>query len=264
MTDGVPRVLIYIMNLDAYQLLKRKALQLAASLGTPAFYRVFEDDLRLSGLLLQENEMLKMCRRYIDPVQEGMGHGFEHSKAVAVDAGAIVLIEGKRMALPEGVLKELIASAHVSGLLHDIKRGVEDHAVAGSRETERILDRCGIVGRCKRYIALAIRNHEAFKEEVDAEDEYGRLVSDALYDADKFRWGPENFTTTIWRMLEFGKVSPLGFLENYKRGISYIERIKGTFRTETGRLYGPEIIDMGLEIGMGIYPELKRIAGVRN
>ncbi len=188
-----------------------------------------------------------------------MGHGYEHSKAVAVDAGALVMIEGKRMAISGDIIEKLIISAHISGLLHDIKRGNENHAIAGSEEARRILVCSGIDSRFKRYIAMAIRNHEAFTTVVAPEDEYGRLVSNALYDADKFRWGQENFTKTVWDMLEFGNIAPEVFLENYKKGIEYIERIKETFRTETGKRYGPEIIDMGLEIGKVIYSELKEI-----
>jgi hypothetical protein len=48
--------------------------------------------------------------------------------------------------------------------------------------------------RCKRYIVAAIRNHEAFRKILESEDKSARLVSDSLYDADKFRWGPDNFT----------------------------------------------------------------------
>jgi len=40
-----------------------------------------------------------------------------------------------------------------------------------------------------------------------------------------------------------------------------IRKIKNTFRTGTGRRYGPEFIDFGLEIGNGIYRELKCIIG---
>jgi len=60
----------------------------------------------------------------------------------------------------------------------------------------------------RKYIADAIRNHEAFKETLEAADKEGRLVSDALYDADKFRWGPENFTTTLWTIVTANDTPP--------------------------------------------------------
>jgi len=249
------------MTGDVYTPLKAKASEIAASQGTPSFYRVFEREIKESRQRLQENVLLRQCIRHIDVVQEGMGHGYEHSKAVAVDAGALVRIEAGRMVIPEEITEKLIITAHISGLLHDIKRGKKNHAVAGSEEAKKILVCSGIDSRFKRYIAVAIRNHEAFKTVIPPEDEYGRLVSNALYDADKFRWGQENFTKTVWDMLEFGKIPPEDFLENYNKGIDYIKRIKKTFRTATGRKYGPEIIDMGLQIGKVIYSELKESLG---
>jgi hypothetical protein len=36
-----------------------------------------------------------------------------------------------------------------------------------------------------------------------------------------------------------------------------IAEIKDTFRSETGRVYGPEFIDLGLKIGEKIYQFLK-------
>jgi hypothetical protein len=244
-----------------YTPLRTRASEIAASQGTPSFYRVFKRELQESLRRLQESVILKQCISHIDIVREGMGHGYKHSKAVAVDAGALVMIEGRRMVISEAIIEKLIISAHISGLLHDIKRGNENHAVAGSKEAKRILVCSGIDNRCKRYIAVAIRNHEAFKTVVPPEDEYGRLISNVLYDADKFRWGQENFTKTVWDMLEFGNIAPEVFLENYRKGIDYIEHIKETFRTETGKRYGPGIIDLGLEIGKVIYSELKEILG---
>jgi len=35
-----------------------------------------------------------------------------------------------------------------------------------------------------------------------------------------------------------------------------IEKIKGTFRTGTGKEYGPEFIDQGITIGNAIYEEM--------
>jgi len=32
-----------------------------------------------------------------------------------------------------------------------------------------------------------------------------------------------------------------------------IERVRETFRTRTGRIYGPDFIDRGIEIGMKFY-----------
>jgi hypothetical protein len=82
------------------------------------------------------------------------------------------------------------------------------------------------------------------------------MVSDALYDADKFRWGPENFSTTLWIMVTAHN-TPLDALHRtFREKMKGIEKIKETFRTGTGKRYGPEFIDQGLVIGNAIYAEL--------
>ncbi len=243
---------------ELYLRLKNKAKELSKDIETPAFYRKFQKELSLSKESLQRNNLLRQCINHYCLEQEGLGHGYQHCLSVAIDAGALVLIEGKRAPEIYGNLEELMTAVHIAGLLHDIKRDEEDHAIAGAREAEKVLDCFGLDDRFKDYIVTAIRNHEAFKKSINARDEKGALISDALYDADKFRWGIDNFTTTVWEMLDYSNISPREFFENYKKGIDYIERIKDTFRTETGRKYGPEIIDAGLTIGKMIYQELKR------
>jgi hypothetical protein len=246
---------------DLYRALQKKAIQIESSQDPPVFYKKHKKEILESLQQLQDNIIHRECIKLINIEQDSMGHGYEHSKAVAVDAGAIVKIESRVMDITDELIPYLVTSAHISGLLHDIKRGRDNHAIIGSIEAGKFLDCFRIEERFKRYIITAIRNHEAFKDTVPAEDEFGELISNALYDADKFRWGPENFTRTIWSMLEYGKVSPRSFLENFKKGMDYIERIKDTFRTETGKRYGPEIIDRGLEIGETIYRELSESFG---
>jgi hypothetical protein len=143
--------------------------------------------------------------------------------------------------------------------LHDIKRREEDHAVRGSIEADRILTGLGVDDRRRSYIAYAIRNHEAFKAVCDLGDEAGCLVSDALYDADKFRWGPENFTATVWAMVQDRGTPPERLYAVFPEKMKGIESIKETFRTVTGKRYGPEIIDQGLAIGTAVYKEMSVI-----
>jgi hypothetical protein len=78
-------------------------------------------------------------------------------------------------------------------------------------------------------------------------------LSDCLYDADKFRMGPENFTHTVWEMLSFADVPLSVFMAEYPRGMEFLDRIRHTFRSPTGRVYGPKFIDLGLAIGRELY-----------
>ena len=41
-------------------------------------------------------------------------------------------------------------------------------------------------------------------------------------------------------------------------GVSGIQRVKDTFRTTVGRQYGPEFIDLGVQIGKEIFQYLQR------
>jgi hypothetical protein len=83
------------------------------------------------------------------------------------------------------------------------------------------------------------------------------VISDALYDADKFRWGPDNFTITLWQMLRFSQASIVRLIRRFPKGMRGISDIKDTFRTDPGRTYGPEFIDLGLRIGEKIYEFLQ-------
>jgi hypothetical protein len=102
-------------------------------------------------------------------------------------------------------------------------------------------------------IVRAIANHEAFVEPEKIDSPVGQMISDALYDADKFRWGPDNFTQTLWQMLRSSgaRIAPL--IRRFPKGMEGISAIKETFRTETGKIYGPEFIELGLKIGAKVH-----------
>ena len=112
-------------------------------------------------------------------------------------------------------------------------------------------------------IVKAIANHEAFQSNEPLESPNGQLLSDALYDADKFQWGPENFTETLWAMLALRKTENVPLLfQRFPQSMEGIERIRSTFRTPTGKTFGPDFIDRGLEIGrrlLALYKENKKI-----
>lgn len=147
----------------------------------------------------------------------------------------------------------------MAGVLHDISRSQPDHARLGSIEAGRILEErseaFSIEQDEREMIVQAISNHEAFQPAQKLERPDAQLLSDALYDADKFRWGPENFTRTLWDILESrgGPVNIPALFKRLPRGLEGIERIRGSFRTGTGKAYGPDFIDRGLEIGRRLY-----------
>ncbi len=246
----------YYEDMSVYRKLQENAAILAQKLPSPSFYVHHAPLLRRSADALTNHGMIRKCRAYLNESQLECAHGLCHCEAVARDAGAIVLAEADLVRLPDSDREQLFVTAIIAGLLHDIKRKEQDHAVRGSIESEKILTAIGVELRERQYIADAIRNHEAFQETFDRDDIAGRLVSDALYDADKFRWGPENFSVTLWLMVT-ARNTPLESLHrNFKEKMKGIERIKETFRTATGKRYGPEFIDQGITIGNAIYDQM--------
>jgi hypothetical protein len=149
----------------------------------------------------------------------------------------------------------------LAGLLHDIRRNEENHAAAGAEEAERVLRDYPLSRDEIRCICLAIRNHEAFTPTVTSQHPGVQLISDCLYDADKFRWGPDTFTHTLWRIAAHQSLTPQELIERFPWGLRGLFRIQETFRTFTGRAFGPQIIDTGLDIGKEIYRYLLRHFG---
>lgn len=234
------------------------AREVASRYTEPTFKRDHEDRLRLSWEILESERLVRQFREHLIEIGNEMGHGLVHSELVAIDAGAIVAIEWQG---ETDAVRRLMVLAQIAGLLHDIRRKEKDHAQRGAEAANDLLRGTSLNERERLYITTAIRNHEAFKEQVDTFDDSGRLLSDALYDADKFRWGPDNFTTTLWDMLEYMGVDLAPIFTGYHESVKGIVRVKETFRTETGKRYGPEFIDLGLKIGEEAYEILLKMKG---
>jgi hypothetical protein len=182
-------------------------------------------------------------------VEDDFGHGKHHVMLVTRDTGALVLSMSKPTDPPTDTIPLVLRCAQAAGLLHDIRRKESDHALKSADTARLVLGQFFFSPAEIENIAQAIANHEAFKMPEPLSNEVGQFISDCLYDADKFRWGPDNFTDTVWLMASFYNVPLERLVESYHHGIEAIERIKGSFRTPVGKAYGPEIIDLGLTIG---------------
>jgi hypothetical protein len=249
------------LNNSTYQRLKEKAGRTAERLGLPSFYNLHKKELDRSFRSYSHSEILRKCREHIDESKLHPAHGMSHCEKVAIEAGAILSIEGERTGYSGPDIEKLMLCVQIAGLLHDIKRTENNHTLAGSIEAGKILSFFDINSNHKRYITAAIENHEAFKPLLDSQDESARLISNSLYDADKFRWGPDNFTVTLWLIIESADMPAEILYTSFREKMEWIRRIKDTFRTETGKKYGPEFIDFGIEIGKEIYSEMECIIG---
>jgi hypothetical protein len=231
---------------------KRLARKIARSTGSPLFYTEKRREVEGSRRLFGSAPLVRQCLNLLREREDGIGHGIGHSRKVAIDAGAISLVEYAPFRKRSEV-RRIVLLSHVAGVLHDIRRMEKDHAQASAAEAEMLLTRFDLAEREMQAITSAIRNHEAFRAAEILEDPLAQFLSDALYDADKFRWGPDNFTEMLWDMVEYRKASLDALLARFLRGMEGIKRIRETFRTNTGKIYGPDFIDRGIEIGMKFY-----------
>ncbi|MCE5262670.1 MAG: hypothetical protein LLG97_03955 [Deltaproteobacteria bacterium] len=229
--------------------------RIAVEVGTPRFYLEREREVALSRELCVSDPLLDEARRIVEERGDRIGHGLTHVRKVAIDAGALILIE-KAGELPGDRVRRLVLLAHLAGLFHDIRRSEKNHAERGADEAAGLLAAFPLQDDERREIADAIRNHEAFRPSRSHPGLAEHLLSDALYDADKFRWGPDNFTETLWAMIIPRGIPLRALLPRFLSGMEGIRKIRGSFRTATGRDYGPDFIDRGLAIGQQLYKEL--------
>jgi len=229
--------------------------KIAAAYGPPRFYRDKKDQIDESCRLIENNPVARECIEILTARANVSGHGLSHARKVAIDGGAIILIEGRSSGGEED-LKRQISLAHIAGILHDIKRSSRDHARQGAEEAGMILEGFDFTDTERAAVVEAIGNHEAFQPCTPLADPGAQLLSDALYDADKFRWGPDNFTEMLWEIADTRDISMHALLSYFPSGLQSLRKIRDTFRTATGQKYGPGFIDLGLRIGTALYEAL--------
>ena len=228
--------------------------RIAARFRVPEFYRQFRAQHSLSKKLFYNHPLVTYLKNLLRPrLMDCFGHGLDHSTRVGIDAATIINLEAEKYATVGEKLERLMILGEIAGLLHDIHRGEPDHAEKGAETAKEILKPFPLENREVKWISRAISNHEAFKTPSACSSPWGQLMSDALYDADKFRWGPDNFTKTVWFMVNYRDIPIEEVIEKFPWGVNGILRIKETFRTGIGRQFGPDIIDVGVEIGKEIY-----------
>jgi len=241
-----------------YARLRDRARQIASRYPSPDFYRDHAGAVEASRALFERDALVLDLRQNVcGRLEDDFGHGLLHAAKVALDAGALMHIEGRAAGYSGAFLARRICIAHCAGLLHDIQRKQTNHAEQGACRARELLTVYPLASDEIEDIGIAIRNHEAFKSTVSVNTRDGALVSDCLYDADKFRWGPDNFTDTLWAMIAFTRTTLPDFLKHYPAGMASLARIKSTFRTAAGRVYGPGFIDLGIAIGEELYQAIR-------
>ncbi|MDM8535537.1 HD domain-containing protein [Desulfobacterales bacterium HSG17] len=238
----------------AYIRIREYARQIASRFSSPVFYNNFKNANTFSNNFFKTDSTVRQLREFVlSHLENDFGHGLEHAVKVSLDAGTLVFIECTCLGYSHQDIRRMVCIAQCAGLLHDIKRKEKNHAEAGAEYADKLLKSYPFTQFEIQDICNAIRNHEAFKEILTIDNPQGILLSDCLYDADKFRWGPDNFTDTVWDMVMFSQTPVKEFIKRYPEGIKTLARIKNTFRSNTGKKYGPQFIDIGLTIGEELY-----------
>ncbi len=246
------------MNIT-YARIRQRAREIVTRYPSPDFYKDFSFADEMSRQYLETNPFTEKLQSFVsEHLEDDLGHGIEHALKVAIDAGTLMIVESRRVGRSEKFINRRVVIVQCAGLLHDIQRKHENHAIKGADFSKQVLKlfpfRCDEVDD----ICRAIRNHEAFKKTEKTDSTEGALVSDCLYDADKFRWGPDNFTDTVWAMVCFSNTPVSQFMDLYPEGMEKLAKIKNTFRTITGKKYGPQFIDIGLAVGKELFDVIQR------
>ncbi len=242
-----------------YSRIRDYAREIAARFPEPDFYQDHSEAIASTEKFFNDDPVITKLRNYLSShLEDNYGHGMEHAIKVTIEAGVLMNIEGTADGYEEGFLQDRMRLVQCAGLLHDIKRKSKEHARVGAEHARTVLQNYPFSADEIEDIYRAIHNHEAFTDNLSIETPEGELVADCLYDADKFRWGPDNFTYTLWDMISIYNPPLPKFMERYPKGMEGIEKIKSTFRTDTGKKYGPQFIDFGLAIGEELYEVIRR------
>lgn len=247
---------------SVYVTLRHRARQIVSRYPLPDFYVDCAAQVRQSRKIFESDPLLQRLRGHLaDELEDDFGHGLRHAVRVALDAGTLMLLESADAGISPAAAIRRVVVAQSAGLLHDIRRKHPEHATLGATVAGRLLSDYSFSREEVEDICLAIRCHEAFKENRPSGSPAGILVSDCLYDADKFRWGPDNFRDTLWDMLRYSNPDFAEFVSHYPSGMQRLEDIGASFRTRTGRKYGPQFIEFGLSIGKELFEVIRKDYG---
>ncbi|MDR3640465.1 MAG: HD family phosphohydrolase [Humidesulfovibrio sp.] len=227
--------------------LKRRAKDLAAGRPQNAFVLDCAEEIGHASTLFFEHPLMQRLQSdALGFLNEPCGLGVEHGKRVAIDAAALALAEPS--GLDQEERRRLALLAEMAGLLHDTMRFEEDHAEKGADLSMRILRGYPLEPDERLWVAQAVALHETALPLAEAGPQSALLLSGALHDADRFRFGPDIFVSTLWELCDcdewtFEEIAR-AFPEGPKRALT----LANGFRTEQGRRYGPGLIGEGLSL----------------
>jgi len=234
---------------------RKEARTIAQSLGVAEFHRACQADCEHSHEHFFDHPVIFRLREDVIPfLYDDYGHGIEHAKNVAIDAGAIVLAESRQV--DRDICRRMVLLAQVAGLLHDICRLDEEHARHSAEASRRILAPYPLSAEDRDIVAQAIACHEISGPATPLGDPIRQCVAGALHDADVFRWGPDYFVTMLWEICDYEEWPLSAIIDRFPTAMQHATSRAACFHTATGRAYGPDLIERGLVVSRRMYATL--------
>ncbi|GAU08233.1 hypothetical protein DPF_0936 [Desulfoplanes formicivorans] len=219
-----------------------------ASNDSITFYRDFQKFYQASKTFFFTNPLVGRCKRdVLAYLHEDQDHCIQHAKQVAIDAGTLMLVEGRGW--DPAQMRQWSLLAQIAGLLHDIHAPQSDHARTGAHVARTIIASYPLEEEEQEAIVFAVRHHEKPLSTTQTPC-VCHWVSNALHDADKFHWSLD------WMPTPLGETRPetrpwadQNTCCKVPADMETIRAMASTFRTRTGQQYGPQFINAGLATG---------------
>jgi hypothetical protein len=212
------------------------------------FYRDFQQFYNTSKTFFFTNPLVGRCKRdVLDYFHAEEDHYIQHAKQVAIDAGTLMLVEGRGW--DPSQIRQWSLLAQLAGLLHDIHAPRVDHARTGARMARTIIASYPLGEEEQQAIVFAVRHHENPQTTTQSPC-VCHWVSNALHDADKFHWSLDSRPLPLEEtMRENRPENARDTGDKASADTETIQAMASTFRTRTGQQYGPQFIHAGLATG---------------
>jgi hypothetical protein len=220
------------------------------------FYLDFQKYHTISKTLFFTNPIVRHCKNDVLPyLEQDRDYRIEHAKKVAIDAGTLILVEGRGWDPTQTKRWSLLAQ--LAGLLHDMYAPTPDHARRGAVTARQFVDCYPLMDVEKEAVVFAVQHHENLPGDTCPMPSVCHWVSNALHDADKFRWSLDNLRASLFEA-NFGKeqrtVHNMWF--QLPDDMKKIRSVASSFKTGTGQRYGSQFINAGLAIGEHLHQRL--------
>jgi hypothetical protein len=220
------------------------------------FYLDFKKYHDISKTFFFTNSLVGRCKKDVLPyLEQNQDHGIEHGKKVAIDAGTLILVEGRGWDPKQ--IKQWSLLAQLAGLMHDMYAPTPDHARQGAATARQILSGYPLLDVEKEAVVFAIEHHENLFEDCSTLPPVYQWVRNALHDADKFRWSLDHLRSFFfdtnpekkhWTIQDMWLHLPGDITSNLFSAL--------TFKTGIGQRYGPQFVHAGLAIREHLHQHL--------